>query len=289
MAQSGGGSPQRTCGRLLRGARIYLSGPMDFVASREEEKKNGWRARIGQVLRDFGAFVFDPWNKPKVRGLHEYGEEGVDTAAARAAWTFEDSPDGARTRAKLTGHYWETLHIDLRMVDTADFVIAHCPTNIYSVGTVHEIALCRLERKPVLFVSPPVEFPSYDALCRHLADDHLGKKLLNKLKDELPIKPNERGIPSLWYMPLVEGDNFFDGFGFHLAKYRKRHRWTQTPLDELESRRPPVRPLLSFLEQLNKRLPQKWDNRIKRYVRNDDWLLWDIRRDGTVEEPHGQS
>jgi hypothetical protein len=47
------------------------------------------------------------------------------------------------------------------MVDTADFVIAYCPANVYSIGTVHEIAMSRLERKPVLFVSPPVEFPAY--------------------------------------------------------------------------------------------------------------------------------
>ena len=102
------------------------------------------------------------------------------------------------------------------MVDTADFVIAYCPTNVYSVGTVHEIAMSRLERKPVLFVSPPVEFPAYEALIKHLANDAEGMRLLNKLKDELPIKTNERGIPSLWYMPLVGGENFFDGFGFQL-------------------------------------------------------------------------
>src|SRR5260221_14762134 len=32
---------------FLRGARVYLSGPMDFVASRADEKKLGWRNRIG--------------------------------------------------------------------------------------------------------------------------------------------------------------------------------------------------------------------------------------------------
>ena len=42
-------------GGLLHGARVYLSGPMDFVANREDEKTNGWRARIGNVLRDLGA------------------------------------------------------------------------------------------------------------------------------------------------------------------------------------------------------------------------------------------
>jgi hypothetical protein len=31
--------------KLLDGARVYLSGPMDFVASREQEMKHGWRSR----------------------------------------------------------------------------------------------------------------------------------------------------------------------------------------------------------------------------------------------------
>jgi hypothetical protein len=44
--------------------------------------------------------------------------------------------------------------MDLRMVDTSDFIVAYVPTNVYSVGTPHEIILCRSERKPVLFVSP---------------------------------------------------------------------------------------------------------------------------------------
>jgi hypothetical protein len=261
---------------------------MDFVASRELEQKYGWRARIGQVLREWGAVVFDPWGKPDVRGLHGYGKETPESAQARELWTFEDSLAGAQQRAKLTGHYYETLHIDLRMVDTADFVIAYCPTNVYSVGTVHEIAMSRLERKPVLFVSPPVEFPAYKALTKHLAKDAEGMRLLNKLKDELPIKSNERGIPSLWYMPLVGGENFFDGFGFQLPAYRKRYGWNGTAIDENERKRPPSRPLLPFLEALNKELPKKWDNKLKRFVRNDDWILWDIQVDGKVEAPHEQ-
>ena len=37
----------------LQGARVYLSGPMDFVASRATEKKFGWRNRVGDVIRAF--------------------------------------------------------------------------------------------------------------------------------------------------------------------------------------------------------------------------------------------
>lgn len=272
---------------LLDGARVYLSGPMDFVASREEEMRNGWRVRVGAFLREMGCVVFDPWNKPEVRGLQDYGREGLDTMAARGAWTFEDSPRGASTRSKLTGKFWETLHIDLRMVDTSDFTIAYCPTNIYSVGTPHEISLCRLQRKPVLFVSPPVEFPAFDALRAHLSGDKVGTKLLAELEREVPIKPNAAGIPSLWYMPLVGGESFFDGFGF--APFERRFGWTESPLDIREGRRRPVRPLLPFLEKLAKELPKKWDAKLKRYVRNDDWLLWHLHHDkkgAEVIEPY---
>ena len=237
---------QRT---LLKGARVYLSGPMDFVASRREEMKYGWRTRVGAFLRARGCIVFDPWQKPAVRGLQEYGREGLDTASTRKAWTFEDSRAGAKERAKLTDKFWETLHIDLRMVDTSDFTIAYCPTNIYSVGTPHEISLCRQQRKPVLFVSPPVEFPTLDDLRNHLTQirDRKALRLLKDLEQQVPIKPNPRGIPSLWYMPLVGSESFFDGFGFE--DFRATHRWpSDGPLDKREQKQTPQRPLLAFLE-----------------------------------------
>lgn len=108
--------------RLLRGTRVYLSGPMDFVASRAAETKHGgWRTRVANFLRRMGVVVFDPWNKPQVRGLHEYGREGVETTEIRQAWTFARGPDSARTRARISGKFWETLHIDLPMVDTCAY------------------------------------------------------------------------------------------------------------------------------------------------------------------------
>ena len=57
----------------LQGARVYLSGPMDFILSRAEEMRNGWRNRVGQFLAAYGVTVFDPGSKPQIRGLYEYG------------------------------------------------------------------------------------------------------------------------------------------------------------------------------------------------------------------------
>ena len=274
MATAGSTRPQEDHG-LLQGTRVYLSGPMDFVASRANEAKYGWRNRVGQMLRDMGVTVFDPWNKPDVRGLHEYGRESVDSNEIRNQWTFAPGAKGAEARARVSGKFWETQHIDLRMVDTSDFVIAYCPTNIYSVGTPHEIVVAREQRKPVLFVSPPVQFPSLEALRKHLKGDASGTKLLEQVVAEAPIKDNSAGIPSLWYLPLVGGENFFDGFGF--AQYRQRFGWERIPLDDHEEAAKPENPLLPFLEKINGGdLPRKWDNRAKDFVRNDDWLLWEL-------------
>ncbi|MGI8819750.1 MAG: hypothetical protein ACR2ID_02590 [Chthoniobacterales bacterium] len=258
----------------LRGARIYLSGPMDFVASREQEKASGWRNRVGDFLRAFDSVVFDPWFKPAVRGLHQYGLEDINTIDVRETWTFQQDQEGDEIRSACAENFWETLHIDLRMVDTSDFTIAYVPTNIYSVGTAHEIILSRQQAKPVLFVSPPVTFPAFEQLREHLRDDPKGAELLEKLAQEVPIKVNLRGIPSLWYMPLITSGNFFDGFGF--APYLERFDWKPIPMDEREAQHPPQNPLLPFLERLAHEVPKRWDNKLKKYVTNDDWLLWEL-------------
>ena len=259
---------------LLKASRVYLSGPMDFVASRQAEKESGWRNRVGEFLRKLGVTVLDPWFKPEVRGLHEYGREGIDTTNIRDRWTYEKGRAGAEIRAGITGKFWETMHIDLRMVDTSDFTIAYCPTNVYSVGTVHEIVMCRQQRKPVLFVSPPVPFPSLQLLKEHLKSDSRGTKLLEKLLIESAIKENSKGVPSLWYMPLIGGEHFFDGFGFQ--NYIDEFHWERNSSDDLEDAYVPKNPLLPFLEKLDTQLPQKWDNRRKQFVRDDEWLIWDL-------------
>jgi hypothetical protein len=261
---------------FLTGTRVYLSGPMDFVASRAQEKKAGWRVRVASFLRSFGAVVFDPWSKPNVRGLQEYGREDVAIPAVRDEWCFSSTPDGSRRRAMCADAFWQTMHIDLRMVDVSDFVVAYCPTNVYSVGTPHEIIVARQQHKPVLFVSPPVVYPALDRLRAHLKQhrDRVGGKLLEDMEQEVPIKPNPQGIPSLWYMPLVGGDRFFDGFGF--SKYMSKFRWAEGPSDQRERNHPPARPLLPFLVKLNCRLPKRWSTSKRRFVQDEDWLLLDI-------------
>lgn len=260
---------------VLSGGTVYLSGPMDFVASRTEEKEFGWRNRVGQFLKRYGVTVYDPWNKPPVAGLAHYGKEDEFSTNKRNDWTYDDSAEGDRVRAELNAEFWPTLHIDLRMTDTADFLVAFCPTNIYSVGTVHEIVMARLQHKPVLFVSPPVTFPAYDELIEHLDSrgDSAGAELLAQLAAQAPLRPNPGAMPSMWYMALVDAHYFFDGFGF--APYMEQFGWEPGALDQHEQQFPPKRPLLPYLEKLNRAIPKRYDLERDDYVENPEWLIFD--------------
>jgi hypothetical protein len=252
---------------------------MDFVASRAAEKAGGWRTRVGGFLRQMGVIIFDPWEKPEVRGLHEYGVEGEKTTSIRDQWTYEKSDAGADKRAAVGEAFWPALHIDLRMVDTSDFIVCYCPTNIYSVGTPNEIILARSEFKPVLFVSPHVFFPELEELRRHLQGDEAGTRLLNTLAAKVPIKENTNASPSSWYTSLMPGEYFFDGFGFE--PYKSRFQWPDADIDLNERAHCPDKPLLPFLEELNHKLPQKWDREKKTMIPDPDWLLWDLKeKDG---------
>ncbi|MEN8230665.1 MAG: nucleoside 2-deoxyribosyltransferase [Bacteroidota bacterium] len=260
---------------IIENSRVYLSGPMDFVASREEEKEYGWRSKIKSYLESNGVTVFDPWEKPEIRGIHEYGKEDTATINIRNEWSFGNDKMSSEARSNCVEQFSKTVHIDLRMVDISDFVIAYCPTNIYSVGTVHEIVVARQQRKPVLFVSPKVSFPSFDKLVKRAEKEPELKLLSEELEREIPIKSNEKGIPSLWYMSVVGSENFFDGFGFMLDKYTGSFNdANRSRLDEMEAMHPPEKPLLKFLEDLSHGImPKKWNSITKQYEIDEDWLI----------------
>ena len=196
-------------------------------------------------------------------------------SSKRQNWTFDDSKEGDRTRAELCSEFWPTLHIDLRMTDTSDFLIAYVPTNIYSVGTVHEIVLARNQHKPGLFVSPPVIFPVYDQLQAHLKqkNDSTGEQLLSDLTNQAPLRPNPDAVPSMWYMALVDAHYFFDGFGF--SEYTNEFGWKEGALERHERDFPPKRPLLPYLEKLDREIPKKYDLEQDKYIENPDWLIFD--------------
>ncbi len=263
-------------GSILQGVRIYLSGPMDFLLSAEQEKQTGWRSKLRCFLKPFGAIVYDPWSKPIIVGQSGYGQNYEYSSQTRAKWTFEDNQSGQQIRAELCHEFYPTVHINRRMVDICDFIIAYCPTNVYSVGTVNEITRARSQNKPVLLVSPAIDYPSLDKLTEHLkrSGNIDGLALLDQLKQEAFLKPNPDGIPSPWYLGILYEDYFFDGFGFDLyPQLKKDNNWSKTNIDEIEKRFVPKKPLLPYLEALNKEIPKRYDREHKDYVENSDWMI----------------
>jgi hypothetical protein len=261
---------------ILKGVRIYLSGPMDFLLSRDEDKKSGWRSRVRQFLEPFDAHIYDPWAKPVIVGQDSYGQNYEYSSKTRSQWTFENNQEGQQKRAELCHLFYPTVHINRRMVDICDFLIAYVPTNVYSVGTVDEIIRARSQNKPVLFVSPSIEYSSLDKLTEHLNKngDQAGLALLEELKSQAFLKPNIDAIPSPWYLGVLPEDYFFDGFGFDLyPELREAGNWTKTHIDKVEEKRMPKRPLLPYLEKLNKEIPKQYDRLHKDYVENPDWMI----------------
>jgi hypothetical protein len=77
-------------------------------------------------------------------------------------------------------------------------------------------------------------------------------------------------------MGILHADYFFAGFGF--ARYQPELGWKSSPLDELERQICPKRPLLSYLDKLDQRIPKRYDYRLHRAIVNDDWLIFEGRR-----------
>ena len=201
---------------------------MDFVPDRVIEKFLGWRAIITPVIRALGVTILDPWNKPTIKGFRNYGAEGVVHDKKFYEQNFWEKDD---LRAMYGTDFEETVHIDLRMVDVSDFVIAFCPTNTYSVGTVHEIVVARQQHKPTLLVSPPISFDMFPGLAGIPEET---KKLLKTYG----LKENKRGLPSQWYGNIVGGHNFFDGFGFENMNIKDENFYAKLVDSVLESARP---------------------------------------------------
>ncbi len=56
----------------------------------------------------------------------------------------------------------------------------------------------------------------------------------------------------------------------------ERFDWKPIPMDARETEHPPQNPLLPFLENLSQKIPKRWDNKLKKFVTNDDWLRWEL-------------
>lgn len=117
----------------LRGARCYLSGPIE-----NDSQSHNWRIEPTKVLIErFGVNLFDPFNDPKQQFVPELKK-------AREEKNYQKMVEIAKNFVSK----------DLTMVERSDFLISYLPKGVPTTGTHHEIIFSSNNKKPTLLICP---------------------------------------------------------------------------------------------------------------------------------------
>ena len=103
-----------------------------------------WRIKLTRFLKRLGIIVLDPTKPCFENQVHESKKDREWVKELRAAEEF----------AQLSRYMREIVRKDLRMIDAADFVIFNIEPDKPTWGTVHELVVALLGRKPVLILVP---------------------------------------------------------------------------------------------------------------------------------------
>lgn len=156
---------------------VYLAGPIHNIS----DNGSTWRDYITPMLKEkFNLVINDP-TKMTANGL---GEVGDDKQLMKNFIKNEQWED-------LKKAFYPIVRKDLRCVDKADFIIVSYDPTIHTVGTIHEIVLASIIKKPILlkydrnqlsqfnpwiscFLKPQWFFPTWDSLFEYLDKINLG-------------------------------------------------------------------------------------------------------------------
>ena len=121
----------------LFGSRVYMVGAMDRVPDGGVE----WREKLTPKLHKLGVMVYNPCSKPILNPkVLENETTRANINALRENCMFD----------KLREDYSSIRTVDLRMVDTSDFIIANIDIGVHACGTYEEITTANRQKKPVL-------------------------------------------------------------------------------------------------------------------------------------------
>jgi len=119
----------------LKGMTCYLCGPMDRVPDGGVE----WRERISKELKQLGVGVFNPCDKPS-----DFAPEDEGTRERLESLKTDNK------FAKVSEIMKPICSVDLRMVDTAHFVVMNLDLDIHLCGSYHEAFVAISQKKPVI-------------------------------------------------------------------------------------------------------------------------------------------
>lgn len=118
---------------LLRGARCYLIGHMEFASGRD------WRKYVIDELSPRGIVFFNPYDKPFVSDIPEDEQSRAEMARWREMGQWE----------LLEARMKKVRAQDLRLVDISDFLIVNILPRVASWGSSEEITTSVREKKPL--------------------------------------------------------------------------------------------------------------------------------------------
>lgn len=146
---------------LLSGTRTYLCGPIEFTADCVS-----WRTKMHEFLGKLGVKVYDPLIKP----------DWYPALVREKPSAYVDIIKGKRTDIDIKEVFDAmqfVVDVDLRLVNSCDWLICYLPKGVCTVGTIEELVVAANAGKPV-FVFGPDKFPStwiVPKLCNYSSYD----------------------------------------------------------------------------------------------------------------------
>lgn len=132
----------------LKGKTVYLAGS---IHHNDEDSGVGWRESITPKLEKYGLNVIDPC-KQTMNGVGEIGQDKELLKQLIKEKNFK----------KVKEIFFPILKKDLRCVDVSHFIIVNYRPVIRHIGTIHELVLANIEKKPVLLYYPPEEISDFN-------------------------------------------------------------------------------------------------------------------------------
>jgi hypothetical protein len=147
----------------LKDKTVYLAGS---IHHNDEDSGVGWRELITPKLESMTINVLDPCKKT-INGVGEIGDDKQELKKLIKEKKF----------LEVKNKFFPILKADLRCVDLSHFIIINYRPKIRHVGTIHELVMANIEKKPILLYYPPNELEDFNpwlaclVKAEHIFDD----------------------------------------------------------------------------------------------------------------------
>jgi hypothetical protein len=167
----------------LNGKTTYLAGSIHHV-----EDCVTWRDSITEKLKVFNLNVIDPC-KQTINGFGEVDDDKKYLKQLIKEGNFRLVKEA----------FFPILKKDLRCVDTSHFIIVYYDPKVRHVGTIHELVIANIQKKPILLYYPKEHQEDFNPWIACLVKEQHIFNDWDKLIDYLNEVNSGNFDTSLWY------------------------------------------------------------------------------------------